>query len=848
MDVNLSAFSRRLDDLIGRFADLGAKLGEAASELQSGGAPPGDSLVDALAAARLDFVELRAEIVLAAETLGVAVPESIESAKTLEPVLAAMATVVETQRRRIAFDDARNRIVAVLDRIDGVRHEDDDDFGPLVTVKIKAEGLKRVAVALTEDGAAELPALEASTQPFADLLTMLERTHGLDDEKFSALEDSVGRTLGRQIVVAAARHRLLLPGQAPRVREPQPPEPEPVRSEAPQNDPSGLLRLADALRTSEGAGASSLEPAVVGAGEPSESLHTPPAEIEPIGEAEPVATPDESAGTVADPVYQAETVQAEHTSPALEAADSTYATEVPDSTYATESLQASDPIDTTERAETAEAPEPAAVAEALLSDDLPQTTEPADIADAVPAAEPLQAAEPVAIADAVPVAEPPQAAEPVAIADAVPVGEPLQAAEPVVIADADVAEPPPAAEPVVIADADVAEPPPAAEPVVVADAVPATEPAAVAEAVPTAEALEAAEPLEAEELFEAAEPAAVAEALQSAEAVPDAPPVQTAEPEPDTNTLPTAEFVSPPEPLGAAEPVDAPEPAEAVETASPSASQEPSGPDETAQWWLAAWARWSGWKNSLRFPEAVREELSKYPHMLSVPVQESPEHEEGLLAYGYSILLDHVEREKPGAIGSALNALKTGQAEPVGAQLYTYLVAQGRLHETYPDFIKNVLVAAVPEPGPWLQARIIHSNDDTRVFQRPSLRVGETQQTARRYLADSQRFREHKFVGTLGPLTTRFFMIQADLNDAHRVDARLTVDNASSDSALLLALPAGKTGKPDVRRFEAHETPVMGLGRDYRAVWFAIFNADPARRADFELGLTLRKDTRSRRK
>src|SRR5207237_1020931 len=100
MDVNLDAFNRQLDDLIGRFADLGAKLGEAASELQDGGAPPAGALVEALAAARLEFVELRAEIVLATETLGIAVPDNVESAKSLEPVLATMAAALDAQRRR----------------------------------------------------------------------------------------------------------------------------------------------------------------------------------------------------------------------------------------------------------------------------------------------------------------------------------------------------------------------------------------------------------------------------------------------------------------------------------------------------------------------------------------------------------------------------------------------------------------------------------------------------------------------------------------------------------------------------------------------------------------------------
>ena len=87
----------------------------------------------------------------------------------------------------------------------------------------------------------------------------------------------------------------------------------------------------------------------------------------------------------------------------------------------------------------------------------------------------------------------------------------------------------------------------------------------------------------------------------------------------------------------------------------------------------AAWARWSGWKNTLDFPEAVREELSKYPYLLSVPIQQSPEYEEGLLAYGYSIILEHVEKQNPGCIGNALNNLKPSETGPVGTQLYHYL-------------------------------------------------------------------------------------------------------------------------------------------------------------------------------
>ena len=102
---------------------------------------------------------------------------------------------------------------------------------------------------------------------------------------------------------------------------------------------------------------------------------------------------------------------------------------------------------------------------------------------------------------------------------------------------------------------------------------------------------------------------------------PDVEPEAEAEPEPLAASLETEpvaiEDVVPPEPeSGEPEPEMAAEPVAMVEAApapEPEAPVESSGPDETAQWWLAAWARWSGWKSSHDFASAVREELGKYP-------------------------------------------------------------------------------------------------------------------------------------------------------------------------------------------------------------------------------------------
>src|SRR6266581_3349080 len=201
MDVNLDALTRRLAGLTGRLADLGAKLTEAAREMQDGGAPPADALVEALAAARAEFVEL----------------------------LAQMSAAVDARRRRAAFDEIRSRILAIYDRVAGLLHEGDESFGPVVTLKSKAEEAKAAALALTNATTEQARALMEAAGPFADLLTMLEGTEALDDEKFSALEESVADAFGRQIAVAVARGRLLLPGQASRAPEPAPAAPEPVR-------------------------------------------------------------------------------------------------------------------------------------------------------------------------------------------------------------------------------------------------------------------------------------------------------------------------------------------------------------------------------------------------------------------------------------------------------------------------------------------------------------------------------------------------------------------------------------------------------------------------------------------
>ena len=333
------------------------------------------------------------------------------------------------------------------------------------------------------------------------------------------------------------------------------------------------------------------------------------------------------------------------------------------------------------------------------------------------------------------------------------------------------------------------------------------------------------------------------------------PPAPAAPPPPaPVAPRPRAPGASPP-PAPAAPPPPAAPVKQEVAAAAP-APEEDSAPqvvetaalDEGAQWWVSAWARWTSWKGTIDFKAGVKQELGKYAYLLSVPIQQSAEYEEGLLAYGYSVLLDFVERQRPGIVTKALNSLKTfvpGKAAPsVGAHLYKFLIDEARLAEQYPEFVKSVLLAAVPEPGLWTQARILESATETSIFTHPSPRVGDPDHTTQRLTNDRQRFADHRFPVTLPPLTVRFFAVAADFREPREMDVKLKEGRAESNDAWLLTMPpVGRADlKSEVIRLVPEGSSVPALGRDCATLWVAVFNPDPKAEKKYDLTLTLKKD------
>src|SRR5436190_9691256 len=343
-------------------------------------------------------------------------------------------------------------------------------------------------------------------------------------------------------------------------------------------------------------------------------------------------------------------------------------------------------------------------------------------------------------------------------------------------------------------------------------------------------------------------------------APPPAPPAPLAAP-PAPSPLPPARppASSPAAPLAPPAPPPAPPPPPPVKqevAAAAAAPEDDSAPqvvetaalDEGAQWWVSAWARWTSWKGTIDFKAGAQQELGKYAYLLSVPIQQSADYEEGLLAYGYSILLDFLERQSPGIVTKALNSLKTfvpGKAAPsVGAHLYNFLVNEARLAEQYPEFVKSVLLAAVPEPGLWTQARILESATETSVFTHPSPRVGDPDHATQRITHDRQRFADHRFPMTLSPLTARFFAVAADVKEPREIGVKLKGGRAESKDAWLLMMPP--VGRADLKsetvRLVPEGTAVPALGKDCATLWVAVFNPDPKAEKKYELTLTLKKD------
>jgi hypothetical protein len=257
---------------------------------------------------------------------------------------------------------------------------------------------------------------------------------------------------------------------------------------------------------------------------------------------------------------------------------------------------------------------------------------------------------------------------------------------------------------------------------------------------------------------------------------------------------------------------------------------------ETAQWWISASASWASMRSKkISFAAAVSDVLTKYPYFLSVPIQTSADFDDGMVAYGYGILLEHIEQRVPNFVSDALTRLVARQGASLGQRLYEYLAAA--LGTSYGDFIKAVMLGAIPKTPPWPTGGIEDGDTTTTVFVRPTARIGDIHQKVERFTQAYQRFGEHHFTAAVAPLTTRFFRVDAlDVKEARHLGLRITDKGVPSDQAWVISIPT-RGGASQIKRHVAQGTVINGMGRENASVWVAVFNADAENEKRYDVAI-----------
>jgi glucose-6-phosphate isomerase len=213
---------QELIPLVAGFADLGARLSEAAIALKEPGAPPAGKLVEDLAVFRRDFASLRAKALDLATILAISPSRTGEEVVSVKDLEALLRDLGELEKKKAQAEEARQRALPVLDRVLALVHRDESNFKPLLDCQAKARDLRR---AIAEAAWQELPEdtqlLAAGIHPLAALLALAERIEELTDAQWESLSDVVSAALGKTLVGAASRGKLVgaAAARAPKLHE-----------------------------------------------------------------------------------------------------------------------------------------------------------------------------------------------------------------------------------------------------------------------------------------------------------------------------------------------------------------------------------------------------------------------------------------------------------------------------------------------------------------------------------------------------------------------------------------------------------------------------------------------------
>jgi hypothetical protein len=241
------------------------------------------------------------------------------------------------------------------------------------------------------------------------------------------------------------------------------------------------------------------------------------------------------------------------------------------------------------------------------------------------------------------------------------------------------------------------------------------------------------------------------------------------------------------------------------------------------RWWIEATAEYAALKlRGLTFQQQIAEEttnVSKY--MLAV----NPRGSDGTASYGYSLLISHVEQQQPGYLRDAL----VNRGGPLS---FTYddMVTAGRLEQTYPDFVKQVIMSADTSISSSLwNEGVIGVSDQTSVVQEwRSGIIGDGLENVATIKDEAARSQPYHFKGKYGPLTTHQYRVDGltGLTKPRKVRVQLSLGGSPSSNAWLMKTDAAGNLLGDPVRLDPAGTTINGLGKDFKKLYIATFNLD----------------------
>jgi hypothetical protein len=208
MSAHESQLKNELQALQESFRELSLRLAETAGNLGRSGRPPSAEIIQQLEGAHRRFRELQdgAFQLAAGERVTPAVGADQASVPDL---LALLRHVEEVRVVRQKKQEQMQKARTVLDRVMCLVHKDSPSFAPLAEVQAKAASLRDSAAADSDQPVhPELENLAEGTHSYCDLLTLVERSEDIDDDRWVQLNDTITQVYGKPLAIATARKKL----------------------------------------------------------------------------------------------------------------------------------------------------------------------------------------------------------------------------------------------------------------------------------------------------------------------------------------------------------------------------------------------------------------------------------------------------------------------------------------------------------------------------------------------------------------------------------------------------------------------------------------------------------------